>query len=219
MSEVELRAAWSAHLGTSAAAAGACEDVLGRHREAHRRYHGIRHVTWVLRHVHALAADVPVTDVGSVAAAAFFHDVVYDPRAGDNEEQSARLAERVLAELDWAPARRAAVAIMIRATADHVAAAAAASSAVTSDGADTAVLLDADLAVLGAEPAAYQAYATGVRAEYGHLDDDAWRAGRTAVLDRFLAADPLYATAPGRTRWTTRARANLAAERAALVVD
>ena len=93
----------------------------------------------------------------------------------------------------------------MRATADHVA----------TDG-DTAVLLDADLAVLGSEPAAYQAYVTGVRAEYAHLDADAWRVGRAAVLRDLLGRRPLYATAPGRARWEARAGANMAAELAAL---
>ena len=81
---------------------------------------------------------------------------------------------------------------------------------------DRAVLLDADLAVLGSEPAAYQAYVTGVRAEYGHLDDERWRSGRAAVLRGLLDRDPLYSTATGRERWERRARANLAAELATL---
>ena len=45
---------------------------------------------------------------------------------------------------------------------------------------DTAVLLAADLAVLAAEPSRYVEYATAVRREYAHVDDDAWRAGRAA---------------------------------------
>ena len=91
---------------------------------------------------------------------------------------------------------------LVRATAEHDA-----------DGdADGAVLLDADLAVLGSEPAAYQAYVTGVRAEYAHVDAAAWRTGRAAVLRDLLARRPLYATAPARARWEARAGANMAAE-------
>jgi predicted metal-dependent HD superfamily phosphohydrolase len=204
--DVELRVAWGDHVGDDALAWAAFDEVLGRHREPHRRYHGVRHVTWVVRHVQDLAAELPVSDLGAVLAAAFFHDAVYDPRAADNEEQSAALASRVLVDLGWGSPRRDAVTSMIRATAGHHP---------TSD-TDRGVLLDADLAVLGSEPAAYQAYVTGVRAEYAHVDDAAWRTGRGAVLDGLLAADPLYSTESGRRRWQARARANLTAERATL---
>ena len=60
---------------------------------------------------------------------------------------------------------------------------------------DEAVLCDADLAVLAADPATYTAYATGVRAEYAHVDDAAWRAGRAAVLRAFLDRPVLFHTA------------------------
>ena len=47
-----------------------------------------------------------------------------------------------------------------------------------------AVVIDADLSILAAEPARYSAYVAGVRAEYGHVDDAAWRRGRADVLRR-----------------------------------
>jgi predicted metal-dependent HD superfamily phosphohydrolase len=204
--EIELRTAWTASIGRDARCLAACEEVVGRHREPHRRYHGVRHVTWVVRHVHELAAEVPPADLGAVVAAAFYHDAVYDPTAVDNEEQSAALAERVLGELGWSNARCRTVGDLVRATAGH-----------EPDGtADCAVLLDADLAVLGSEPAAYLAYVTGVREEYRHLDDEVWRRGRADVLRRLVDRQPLYATAPGRRRWESRAQANLAAELATL---
>jgi len=205
--DVELLVAWRHHVGDGPEASAALDDVVARHRHPQRRYHGVRHVTWVVRHVQELATEVEVGDLAAVIVAAVFHDAVYDATAGDNEDASAELAMRVLGELGWDDTRAEAVAAMIRATATHEA---------PSDP-DTAVLLDADLAVLGAEPSAYQAYVTGVRAEYGHLDAQAWRHGRTQVLQRLLAADPLFATAPARRRWTARARANVTAELAALM--
>ncbi len=204
--QAELWAAWVDHIGDDHAARAAFDEAIGRHREPHRRYHGVRHVTWVVRHVLELAGEVTVDDLGAVVAAAFFHDAVYDPRAADNEQQSALLALRVLGQLDWPERRAAAVATMIRATAAHA----------PTDDVDEAVLLDADLAVLGSDPSAYQAYVNGVRAEYAHVDDAAWRVGRGAVLDGLLAADPLYSTTAGRARWQARARANLTAERVTL---
>jgi predicted metal-dependent HD superfamily phosphohydrolase len=198
--------AWTTAVGCDADADVALADVLGRHREAHRRYHGVRHVTWVVRHVRELAGEVALHDEAAVVAAAFFHDAVYDPRATDNEEQSARLAERVLAGLGWDGERGRRVGDLVRATAAHA----------TPADVDTAVLLDADLAVLGSDPAAYQAYVTGVRAEYAHVDAASWRAGRGQVLRDLLARDPLYATEPGRRRWARRAAANMTAELATL---
>jgi predicted metal-dependent HD superfamily phosphohydrolase len=204
--EPELWAAWTVAVGNTAPALATFDDVVARHREPHRRYHGVRHVTWVVRHVRELAAEVPTDDLDAVVVAAFFHDAVYDPRGADNEEQSARLAERVLAGLGWSEGRRRRVGDLVRATAAHTG----------SGDVDTAVLLDADLAVLGSEPAAYQAYVTGVRAEYAHVDPDGWRAGRGQVLRDLLARDPLYATPPARRRWASRAAANMTAELASL---
>jgi predicted metal-dependent HD superfamily phosphohydrolase len=207
--EIELRAAWSEAIGTGRDAENALDSLLARHREPHRRYHGLRHVVWVVRHVHELAGELPVGDVAAVVAAACFHDAIYDPQRPDNEKASAALASRELGALGWTEVRCKAVATMICATAGHATDPGAATD-------DTAVLLDADLAVLGADAAGYQAYVTGVRAEYAHVDDEAWRSGRSAFLDRVLGRDAIYATSPGRRRWEARARANVAAELASL---
>jgi predicted metal-dependent HD superfamily phosphohydrolase len=204
--DAELQTAWCEHVDATPGRLAHLEEVIGRHREPHRRYHGVRHVTWVVRHVKELARQEPVGDLDAVVAAAFFHDAIYRPRAHDNETASADLAARVLADLDWAPARAARVGELIRATAGHDAA----------GDPDRAVLLDADLAVLGSDPAAYQAYVTGVRAEYGHVTDADWRAGRAALLRRFIARPAIYATKTARDRWERRARANLVAELATL---
>lgn len=202
----EIRTAWCAHVTDSSAGADELDEVLGQHRRPDRRYHGVAHVTWVVRHVLDLAAAEAVADLGALVAAAVYHDAVYDPRASDNEEQSAAWAHRALVELGWPAPRAAGVAALVRATATHAG----------DDRPDTAVLLDADLAVLGAESGAYQAYVTGVRAEYAHVPDEAWRAGRAAVLRGFLDRASIYATATARDRWEARARANLVAELATL---
>ena len=172
----------------------------------------------MVRHVEELAATEPVDDVGAVVVAAFFHDAVYDPRASDNESASARLADHELAALGWDETRRQRVTTMVEATATHAVPNAPGVDPGIDPGIDldTAVLLDADLAVLGSEPASYQAYVAGVRSEYAHVSADDWRAGRTQVLQSFLDRPALYATATGRARWEARARANLAAEVASL---
>ena len=114
----------------------------------------------------------------------------------------------------WPAVRCDTVAAMILATAGHVT-----PGATNNDDVDTTLLLDADLAILGAEPAAYQSYVNGVRAEYSHVDDAAWLVGRSTVLHRFLERPRLFATQYMHDTYEHRARANIQAELASLRRD
>ena len=186
---------------------GHLDGLLSRLREPHRRYHTATHVMWVLRHADELLAEPTHADVDgdTVRLAALYHDAVYDPRRTDNEAVSAALAADVAAALGWDAARCDAVHRLVMATAGH--------SPATPD---EAVLVDADLAVLGSEPKDYSAYVTGVRGEYSHVPDEAWRTGRAEVLRRFLDVPRLYTTDWMFQRRERRAKANLAAELASL---
>jgi predicted metal-dependent HD superfamily phosphohydrolase len=204
--ELELEIAWQRHVSTNRTL---LDRLLARHREKHRRYHTAAHVAWVIRHVDELASAEPIDHLDEVLAAAFYHDAVYEPTYPANERASARLARRDLTSIGWDAEAVERVASMIEAT-EHGAAGTSAEIG------DTAVLLDADLAILGADPAAYSTYVTGVRAEYRHVTDDEWRIGRSAVLEGFLERPTIYSTPTARDRWETRARANLTAELASL---
>ena len=144
--EQEVRLAWEQHVGRSPEADRWLQSVVARHREPHRHYHTLRHVCWVLRHVATLAGKGLTRDLGAVVAAACFHDVIYDPTAGDNEAASAALAAQALGEIGWMPARTAAVAAMVEATAGHEQQA----------DRDTAVLLAAER--LGVGPEIYEEF-------------------------------------------------------------
>lgn len=183
--------------------------LLDRWREPHRHHHGEQHLVDVLDAVHLLADQA--ADVAVVLLAAWYHDAVYDGRPGEDEERSAQCAERELAGLGVPPERLRAVAGLVRATADHTGAPPAAV-----DPRDAATLNDADLCVLAAAEPRYRRYAAGVRAEYAHVPDDAFRAGRAEVLQRLLAARHLFRTPYGRARWEPAARRNLARELAEL---
>ena len=217
--EERLRAQWQAAVrdGRSPEAAAprpaqvddALDRLLARHREPHRHYHTVTHVAAALATADDLLAEVDGVDAAAARLALFFHDAVYDPQAaaGANEAASAALAERTLPDLGVGAGCVAAASAAILATADH---------RLPPDGSPTtAVVLDADLAILAAEPARYEAYVAGVRAEYPHVDDEAWRTGRTAVLTAFLDRPALFATAPMQAH-ERRARANLSAERSRL---
>ncbi len=207
-----MRDRWAVDLGWGRLATATLDSLLSRYREPHRRYHGVAHVLRVVRTVDELVtAGDPLTasevgDPGAVRLAAWYHDAIYDPQAppGANETASAALARRDLGALGQPPERADAVERLVLVTTDH-----------TPGAIDEAVLCDADLAVLAADPATYAAYAAGVRAEYAHVGAEAWRAGRAAVLRSFLARPVLFHT-PAMAGANAMARANLTAELATL---
>lgn len=180
---------------------GAGADLLRRWSEPHRHYHTVEHLAAVLDVVDAHATWA--ADPGAVRLAAWFHDAVYDPRAGGNEASSAGLARRVLPGLGVPPERVAEVARLVLLTTTHDPA---------PGDRDGELLCDADLAILAAPPDAYARYAAAVRREYGHVPDDAFRAGRAAVLRQLLALPGLYRIPDLAAVWEPPARANLAAE-------
>lgn len=196
-----LRERWAALAGTTPVADALYADVLARYGEPHRAYHGPRHVD----HVLATIDELDAAPGEALRWAAWLHDVVYDTRAADNEARSAEYARERLPALGVAAADVERVAGLVLATATHEA----------FDG-EAAVLLDADLAILGADEAAYDAYAAAIRREYAWVPDDLYRAGRAAVLRGFLDREHVFATSAMREAADDAARANLARELASL---
>jgi predicted metal-dependent HD superfamily phosphohydrolase len=176
-------------------------DLLRRYAEPHRRYHTTEHLAAVLDHVDELLREAD--DADAVRLAAWFHDAVYDPSRGDNEERSAVLAERMLAETDLPAGTIAEVARLVRLTTTHDPA---------EGDRNGAVLSDADLAILAAPPDGYAAYAAAVREEYAAVPDEVFRQSRADVLRSLLDLPALFRTAPGRERWEEAARHNLRTE-------
>jgi predicted metal-dependent HD superfamily phosphohydrolase len=177
------------------------ERLAARYAEPHRRHHGIAHLVAVLDLVDELAAHAD--DPDAVRMAAWFHDAVYDPQRADNEVRSARLAERVLAGTDLAPARVAEVARLVELTETHA-----------PDGADRngQVLCDADLAILGADPDRYAAYTAAVREEYAFVPEEFFRAGRAEILRGLLDLPRIFHTPEAHARFEDAARRNVGAE-------
>ncbi|GGS28682.1 hypothetical protein AB0E75_20855 [Streptomyces griseoviridis] len=176
-------------------------DLLARWREPQRRYHTVEHLTAVLDHIDVLEEHAADPDL--VRLAAWFHDAVYLPERSENEERSARLAGRALPEAGVGAAATAEVARLVRLTVSHDPG---------PDDRNGQVLCDADLAILAAPPAAYAAYTAAVRQEYHFVPDDAFRAGRAAVLRRLLELPRLFRTPYGRRAWEATARYNLTGE-------
>jgi len=177
------------------------EDLLARYAEPHRRYHDRRHLAEVLGVVDQFGAHA--ADVEEVRLAAWFHDAVYDPRRTDNEHASARLAATALLECGWPADSTGEVVRLVLLTVAH--------DPPPGDR-NGELLCDADLRILAAGPARYAEYAEGVRAEYAHVNDASYAAGRRLVLRSLLDLPVLYRVPAIRDRWEQRARANVTAE-------
>ena len=173
--------------------------------EPGRYYHTLKHIWHVLQTVNSLQNGGQ--SESALQLAAFFHDVIYDSHAADNEEKSAEYAQAVLQS--WhVPA------VVIDLTA-HLIICTKAHHAEPADF-DAQILLDADLAILGTSPNAYQIYAQAIRQEYGWVTDENYRAGRKAVLENFLKRERLYYTNQLYQALEAQARQNLATEIALL---
>ncbi len=181
---------------------GAFRDVVRRYSEAARHYHNLDHLCMVVQWTWLREDNPPALEF-----AAILHDVIYDPRAADNEERSADYAREVLKSLGVPREVREETARLILLTKTHE---------VAENDAAGAALVDADLAVLGSGQAAYDAYAAAIRKEYAWVPEPDYRAGRSRVLERFLARVHIYHGVEFRERFEGPARANLARELALL---
>jgi len=180
-------------------------DVAARYDEDGRYYHNFNHVDRVLTVADQLSHHAH--DFTAVQLALWFHDVVYDPRAADNEEESAAYAAAALQRLQLAPDTIDEVLRLILATKAHAAA----------DGdANAQVVLDADLAALGAEWSQYAQDGDNIRQEYAFVPEPAYRQGRRRVLAGFLQRERIFQTELLFATLEARARQNIAREMASL---
>lgn len=173
-------------------------DLQGRYREPHRAYHTLRHLDECFAAFDSARAQAE--HPAEIELALWFHDAIYDTRAADCEEQSARLSREALAQAGLDPVRIARVEALVLAT-KH-------SNPAT--GGDAMLLLDVDLSILGAETARFDEYEEQVRREYAWVPEAAFRAARRRILASFEARPRLYQTPSFAARLESRARANLA---------
>lgn len=177
------------------------DELAAAYGEPTRFYHNLEHVSAVLTTVaglHGLAHDL-----AAVQLAVWFHDAVYDSRASDNEERSAALAETRCTH--WGIPRPTVDTTLrlILATKTH---------RVEDIDTDGAILLDADLAILGADESQYERYTRAIRREYAWVAEEDYRRGRTGVLQGFLGRERIYRLDRMHAPYDAAARNNLRRE-------
>jgi predicted metal-dependent HD superfamily phosphohydrolase len=170
-----------------------------KYNEEHRHYHILGHlhdgfkVFDRFRHL----AESP----DHLAVSWYYHDSIYDigVPARQNEERSAALLARQFRKWGFSePEIAVMVAPVLSTTHDH--------EPVFNDG---RLIVDIDLAGLGAPWEVFLRNNENVREEYRHVPEDKFREGNGAILGRFLGRTPLYYTPEIEKELGAQAKDNL----------
>jgi predicted metal-dependent HD superfamily phosphohydrolase len=174
-------------------------DLSNLYSMPDRHYHTLNHIQHFLAAVDALSPKAK--NLEAIEFAAWFHDVIYDSKAKDNEEKSTEYATAILNNLDIPREIIDKVTRLILKTKTH--------QITEDDDIDTKIMLDADLAILGAEDDAYRRYAQAIRLEYAWVSDQDYRYGRTQFLQSLLKRQKIYQI---EQKLETKARQNIQQE-------
>jgi predicted metal-dependent HD superfamily phosphohydrolase len=174
-------------------------DLCTAYSESHRHYHTLAHVAAML----ALLEQREYLSETNFWAT-WFHDIIYNPLASDNEDRSAGVAEKQLNSLGYKIELIKKVVTLIQATKSHV-------STVRLTEQDKA-FLDADMSILGTDTETYDKYSANVRKEFNCIPDDAYREGRVKFLSSTLAMPKIFSLESFSKNFESHARINICRE-------
>ncbi len=165
--------------------------------EPQRHYHTLDHIYQCICEFR----DAPYLSEhpNEIEMAIWFHDAVYVPGKKDNEQQSARLAQKFLKKIKMPDFFIKRVGSLILAT-KHKA---------SPKSLDAKVIVDVDLSILGKSEQDFDRYETGIRQEYRYVPEEQFKQGRAAILEGFLNRDSIYSTDFFRKKYEEQARKNL----------
>lgn len=173
--------------------------IESKYNAGSRYYHTLDHLDHVTKMLLPFKEAFSNWDVITFAIA--YHDVVYKPIRNDNEERSSAFAADALGRLGVDDGYIKRCQELIMATQAHKPA---------DD--ETNLFTDADLSILGSDPASYDLYSKNVRKEYGIFPDLIYNPGRKKVLEHFLSMDVIFKTPEFRGSLENQARENLQRE-------
>jgi len=156
------------------------DKLVAAYGEAHRSYHTLQHIDACLHHLDAVAelADRP----HEIEMALWFHDAIYNPFSGTNEQDSAKWAREFLKQGEIANDSIKRIYALIMVTRNHT----------NTSEVDTGLMLDIDLSILGAPPEIYDQFEKNIRKEYRRVPGFIFRKKRKEILQSFLDSTQIY---------------------------
>ena len=172
-------------------------ELLAAYSEKHRYYHTKKHID------HCLAE---LDDFSSLAhepheleLSLWFHDAIYNPYSSGNEENSADWACEFLQRHSVSSARIERVREHILATKHQS----------IPKNMDSQLLVDIDLAILGADQDKYAEFEMNIRKEYRWVPRILFNQKRIEILKSFIDRPGIYNTYAFKDRYEENARSNI----------
>lgn len=172
-------------------------DLDRHYAESFRSYHNANHIADCLQQFD-MARHLAVHP-DEVELALWFHDVIYDSRAKNNEEQSANCARQALI---WSHASEEIISQVMRLI--QITCHTAMPTII-----DEKIIVDIDLSILGRDPPEFDLYEQQIRQEYAWVPELQFCDGRAAILRGFLERPAIYLTEFFQERYEPQARQNL----------
>ena len=172
-------------------------ELVSAYTGPDRHYHDIRHIADCLREFDGVRHLAHNPDALQVAI--WFHDVVYDGRRMDNEEQSAEVAADALQRLGASDAFIEQVQQLILFTRHNT----------EPDTPDGKLMVDIDLTSLALAPDRFDENSRSIRSEYLHVPDETFVRNRNDMLGGLLKRPRIYYTDVFYDRCEGQARENL----------
>lgn len=170
--------------------------VEQQYSEPHRRYHTLDHIRYCLSQldrVRHLASDPDAIEL-----ALWFHDIIYDPTANDNELRSARLFKSLLG--GYMSDERAGRVYRLIIVTEYPS---------EPDDGDEKLMVDIDLSSFALPWEEFMRDTHAIRSEFAHLPEERFVAGKLKFLNAMLARSRFYLSDYFHDRLEERARSNI----------
>lgn len=180
----------------------AWSSLAKMYENPNRYYHTLTHVRHCIERIDEHRKDeddrLDIREWAQIEAALFLHDLVYDARSQQNEEDSAAIARVLFPRCSMIP--------------DSILATKHNAMGIAAYGYLISTVLDIDLSSLGAEPKVFEQDCTNIRMEYLFVPDVPYLQNRYRVIRGFYdraADDRLYFTSYWNSKLGDQAKSNL----------
>jgi predicted metal-dependent HD superfamily phosphohydrolase len=178
------------------------DEIVQHYTSKSRYYHNLSHIYNML--LQAKDIQNAIEDYDAFRFSIWYHDIIYKSTKKNNEEKSAKFAQKRLKVFNFDEKRIKIIETVIKSTQKH--------DIVLNQNQDNAYLLDIDLSILGTEWTIYETYIQNIRKEYGIYPDFMYKKGRKKAMQHFLERKYIYFTDAYQNKFEVQARQNIEKE-------